>query len=650
MVKELALYHIMILISIFSYSQNKGVLLISYKNADSYLKPYIEDELENLVDGKSKNKIFDKVYTLEREYENIKIQNNIAILNAKYSYINPLKAGFQTTSSIDSLQVLRLNNIYNVDYLLSVQTIQLQEFLDCQFYLFKIINKSIISGSNYYMLSLDIENNVRKAECFINPINPNLDETINLTIKKLIPESNTLPDLILKINGIIFNFKHPYKIIVGDTINLSLSNSTDSETPINLLKYSWEQISDKQNFQLPPEQRINLDPNAVFNKLVISTEGEFKFIIGVDDGSAISRDTLTIFSLEKPQICIGEKAEDEREIVSLKDVNEFNKYSSHNNTKLNCIDSLIVFVNYQKSIFSKKRNKFYTNSIIIRPSNYFYYDNTLNINANQNIEPNTYFSKFKLVNDTTLEFTYNIPIRDLSTNPKLSININRSAFDLNSQFKYIEYFNIYPIFNFSLGFNVMKYLDRTGVIFSPSINAYLTQWTSVCVELYYPNKLNYPLVSDDSYDDLFHYHTTHKAIPIYKFMIQKSFETPGYKNALFRCSLGTGFMIYNVISQSFNYLLSNPDSLVSSYMYSSWDRSEMYFETTISLSNSNYATNHVSHLINPYIKIALCAERHRTGPRLFFGFGVSFPFYIPRPLFTHLSKYKASKYSYSSFR
>jgi hypothetical protein len=270
--------------------------VIIYASNNDFLTPLIEQQLLNLQYANKKEKIFQNVTNLNRFSLNKSSEIALRELLDYYSNNNIIvkKIGKDSLEEkkIDSL--LRLN-----EYFLEIKINTLNDLLEYQFFLYKSSDlKSLFNNGNAFP-SNDIIKPIKIENLFINAGSNNYQGALIKVIRKIFPESNSVPILRLAVkNNIITD---TLIVAVNDSLTLDASFSSDDDDPFEDLKFNWITNPDKENLA-----NFYFNSKGPFSKLVFFKEGIYKIRVSVSDDIAVSKEDTIIFKIKsRPEIIIS---------------------------------------------------------------------------------------------------------------------------------------------------------------------------------------------------------------------------------------------------------------------------------------------------------------------------------------------------------
>jgi hypothetical protein len=272
---------------------NKDSLsILIYAEGETFLQPYIETTIKNLINKNLKKKYFQKANSFNRFVSENKYQAELSDLIGTITPENKeLNVGYTEQENLIRKRIFKILREYQ--YFLSVKTNTLGELIEFQFQLYETVSSKESGSYNISDKVIGVQN------FFIDPKSSDYLKKVKNAIEKLFLNSNKIPETILSIND--------KRIKTGDSILLPLhevilfdgSNSGDYDSEI--INYEWRNIPDSdETFQT--FDKLNFKQGERQQFININKSGPYKIGFKVYDGVSYSNEIIfKVNTVKKPR-------------------------------------------------------------------------------------------------------------------------------------------------------------------------------------------------------------------------------------------------------------------------------------------------------------------------------------------------------------
>lgn len=251
----------------FTFSQGRntarentaGRILTIYSDDDpAYFLPLIEQKLGALKNATTDSAIFDKVVNISRLKDS---QHAEDVLNQFFIRLaDPSK--IRSDNSFYRKKIDEIGKLVTAStYFLKIEINELGPNLEYQMELYNTVNiKEAYQKKGQYVEKMglpiiDVLEPSRFVNVFFEPSKESFQYDIDDALKKLFPETNIPPELVIKTNSLAersdsvayssYYDKYFRVFEVGQIINVSAESSYDKDTPKDKLTYSWRNPSNE---------------------------------------------------------------------------------------------------------------------------------------------------------------------------------------------------------------------------------------------------------------------------------------------------------------------------------------------------------------------------------------------------------------------
>lgn len=282
--------------STYCYSQSENKVLI-YANKTDFLLPYIQKTLSEMIDSRTREKIFTQETNLNLLFVNTEADK---LLRDNIYYNFPGKE-FNATKN-RALQDSIFNIFITNNKFLLINENVLLDKIEFQFSLYEILqNESSINNSNNDFPVKNIIKPISQNDFFIDLTSPDYLNTLENGVKKLVIEANFPTQFKTEFSGNINVIsKDSFVAAIEDTLDLRILEVYDEDTPPEKVKFKVLILN---------SQSLLNKPFYIFNKndinfgITFHSPGLYKLIVVADDGVLVTNgDTVNINVIKTPTL------------------------------------------------------------------------------------------------------------------------------------------------------------------------------------------------------------------------------------------------------------------------------------------------------------------------------------------------------------
>lgn len=294
---------------ILSEIKNDTITLIS-DDKPSYFLQLLEKKIFQLTHAETSDTLFKEAINITRlvNSEQVELDINEYIVDLFDDVKTDIDSSFEARRLYEIARLVTSSR-----FLLKVDINPLGDNLEYQLNLYQTANiKEAFTEDNEQLKLglpiLDIIKPFRSVNVFFQPSSDNFEFDVETTLRKLFPETNSPPVIVIDANYIIkkdsidISGTSPTQEIlifpINEPINISLAKSYDKDTPKERLRYNWKNLT---NYSFKSEN-FPLSYGEKTQQSILSKKGIYIIEVEVTDQISPIRDTLMFITVERPRL------------------------------------------------------------------------------------------------------------------------------------------------------------------------------------------------------------------------------------------------------------------------------------------------------------------------------------------------------------